>query len=129
MPYVTFHKDITKVKTKLALNMTKRQLICFGIAIVIGIPAYLISRNFLDTSSAVMVMMVSMMPLFFIAMYEHDGQPIEKVLRYILVAKVVRRKTRLYRPVNLYKYLEERGGISHGIHNETVKEKSVRRRS
>ena len=28
MPYVPVPKDLTKVKTKLAFNLTKRQLIC-----------------------------------------------------------------------------------------------------
>ena len=30
MAYVPVPKDLTKVKTKLAFNLTKRQLICFG---------------------------------------------------------------------------------------------------
>ena len=30
MPYVTVPKDVTKVKTKVLFNLTKRQLICFG---------------------------------------------------------------------------------------------------
>ena len=30
MPYVPVPKDLTKVKTKLAFNLTKRQLICFS---------------------------------------------------------------------------------------------------
>ena len=29
MPYVPVPKDLTKVKTKVAFNLTKRQLICF----------------------------------------------------------------------------------------------------
>ena len=28
MPYVPVPKDLTKVKTKLAFNLTKRQLVC-----------------------------------------------------------------------------------------------------
>ena len=32
MPYVPVPKDLTKVKTKLAFNLTKRQLICFSLA-------------------------------------------------------------------------------------------------
>lgn len=30
MPYVPVPKDLTEVKTKVAFNLTKRQLICFG---------------------------------------------------------------------------------------------------
>ena len=44
MPYVQVPKDLSKVKTKLAFNLTKRQLICFSGAAV-GIPAYLLTRS------------------------------------------------------------------------------------
>ena len=32
MAFVTVPKDLTKVKNKLIFNLTKRQIICFGIA-------------------------------------------------------------------------------------------------
>ena len=38
MPYVPVPKDLTKVKTKLAFNLTKRQLICFSLAALVGLP-------------------------------------------------------------------------------------------
>ena len=31
MAYVTIPKDLTKVKNKVAFNLTKRQLICIGL--------------------------------------------------------------------------------------------------
>ena len=41
MPFVPVPKDLTKVKTKVAFNLTKRQLVCFGLGGLVGIPAYL----------------------------------------------------------------------------------------
>ena len=38
MPYVPVPKDLTKVKTKVLFNLTKRQLLCFGGGAVVGIP-------------------------------------------------------------------------------------------
>ena len=35
MPYVNVPNDLSKIKTKIACNLTKRQLICFGIG---GLP-------------------------------------------------------------------------------------------
>ena len=49
MPFVPVPKDLTKVKTKVALNLTKRQLICFSIAGAVGIPTYLFSRTAIGT--------------------------------------------------------------------------------
>ena len=42
MAYVPVPKDLTKVKTKVALNLTKRQLIFFSLAAVVGIPFYML---------------------------------------------------------------------------------------
>ena len=41
MAYVPIPKDLNKVKTKVAFNLTKRQLIGFSVAGLIGIPVYL----------------------------------------------------------------------------------------
>ena len=30
MPYVNVPNDLSKIKTKMAFNLTKRQLVCFG---------------------------------------------------------------------------------------------------
>ena len=45
MPYVPVPKDLTEVKTKVAFNLTKRQLICFGGAAAVGVPAYFLTRG------------------------------------------------------------------------------------
>ena len=36
MAFVSVPKDLTKVKNKIIFNLTKRQLICFGIAAAVG---------------------------------------------------------------------------------------------
>ena len=40
MVFVSVPKDLTKVKNKIIFNLTKRQLICFGIAAAVGLPFY-----------------------------------------------------------------------------------------
>ena len=45
MAYVPVPKDLSKIKTKLAFNLTKRQLVCFSGAAAVGLPAYLLSRD------------------------------------------------------------------------------------
>lgn len=37
MAYVTVPKDLTKVKSKVVFGLTKRQLICFGGALLVGV--------------------------------------------------------------------------------------------
>ena len=108
MPFVPVPKDLTKVKTKVALNLTKRQLICFSIAGAVGIPTYLFSRTAIGTDAAVFLMIGLMLPFFFFAMYEKDGQPAEKVAHNFLRAKLWP-GVRPYKTENLYRYLEKEG--------------------
>ena len=70
MAYVSVPKDLTKVKTKVAFNLTKRQLICFGSGALIGVPLFFFLRGSLGTSTAALVMVLTMLPFFFLAMYE-----------------------------------------------------------
>ena len=44
MAYVNVPKDLTKVKTKVLFNLTKRQLICFGSGALIGLSLIHISE-------------------------------------------------------------------------------------
>ena len=37
MAYVPVPKDLSKIKTKLAFNLTKRQLVCFSSAAAVGL--------------------------------------------------------------------------------------------
>ena len=77
--YVSVPRDLTRVKSKVFFNLTKRQLICFGAAALIGVPSYFGIRHLGNTSLAAMCMVLIMLPLFLLAMYEKDGQPLEAI--------------------------------------------------
>lgn len=104
MAYVNVPNDLSKIKTKMALNLTKRQLICFGIAAVIGIPTYLLTRSAIGNTGAMLLMIGLMLPCFLIAMYERDGLPFEKVVRNIVRATFLYPRTRPYQTDNFYSY-------------------------
>ena len=59
MPYVNVPNDLSKIKTKMAFNLTKRQLICFGCAAAVGIPSYLLARSAIGNTGAMFLMPVS----------------------------------------------------------------------
>ena len=50
-------KDLSGIKTKVALNLTKRQIICFSGAAVAGIPLYFLTKGLIGTSAASLLMM------------------------------------------------------------------------
>lgn len=99
--YVSVPRDLTRVKSKIIFGLTKRQLICFGAAAVIGVPTYFLLRK-LDTTLAMLAMIVIMMPLFMLAMYEKNGQPFEMVVKNILRQQFLRPQVRPYRTNNAY---------------------------
>ena len=101
MPYVQVPKDLSKVKTKLAFNLTKRQLICFSGAAV-GIPAYLLTRSVIGNTPAMLLMVGLMLPFFFFAMFERDGLPFEKILRNFIRARFLWPQVRPYKTENFY---------------------------
>ncbi len=66
MAYVPVPTDLSKIKTKLAFNLTKRQLVCFSGAAGVGLPAYLLSRDSIGNSAAMFLMIGLMLPFFFL---------------------------------------------------------------
>ena len=106
MPYVPVPKDLNKVKSKVAFNLTKRQLICFAIAGGVGIPFYLLTKSHIGTSLAAFIMIVIMVPFFFLAMYEKDGQPLERILKNYIGSHFIRKRKRPYQTRNFYAELQ-----------------------
>ena len=103
--YISVPRDLTKVKSKVMFNLTKRQLICFGLAALVGVPSFFLLKLAFSISTSVMIMMVIMMPFFFLAMYEKHGQPLEVFLKHFIQANFVRPKVRPYQTDNYYEAL------------------------
>ncbi len=123
MAYVTVPKDLSRVKSKIAFNLTKRQLICFGIGALIGFPLYYLARGVVGTTNAATLMVLVMLPAFFFAMYEKDGLYLEVILKNIIRVKIQRPAIRRYMTRNRYaskrnrqseKKMPEKGGRNDG---------------
>jgi hypothetical protein len=129
MAYVNVPKDLSKVKTKLALGLTKRQLICFGIAAAIGIPTYIFLRGGLGNTFAALLMIAVMLPFFFLAMYEKDGQTAEVIVCNIIRARYFFPQVRIYQTENRFEEIIK-GGDELGTTQKTQKtndKKTVRK--
>ena len=105
MAYVPVPKDLTKIKTKVMLNLTKRQLISFGSGALLGVPLFFLAKPHMSVSTAALLMVLSMLPFFLLAMYERNGQPLEKIIRNIVQVCFLRPKQRPYRTNNFYDLL------------------------
>ena len=73
MAYVTVPKDLTKIKSKMLFGLTKRQLVCFGSAALVGVPLFFLSKGSMGTTSAALCMILVMLPFFLFALYEKNA--------------------------------------------------------
>ena len=80
--YISVPRDLTRVKSKILFNLTKRQLICFSVAAIVGVPVFFLLKRTGNVSLATLGMMLVMLPMFFLGMYEKDGQPLEKIAQH-----------------------------------------------
>ena len=105
--YISVPRDLTKVKSKVFLNLTKRQLICFSLAAVLGLPSFFLIKTVMPVSVSAMCMMIIMMPFFFFALYEKNGQGLEVILKNFIKSTFIRPKERAYMTNNIYERLEK----------------------
>ena len=108
------------------MNLTKRQLICFGVAAAIGTPLFLSFRGVLGNTGAMMIMIAAVIPAFFFAIYSKDGAiPAEKYLLLVLRQKFFYPKIRVYRTENMYAYLEDAASKEGYFGEATTKQSSA----
>ena len=107
MAYVPVPKDLTRVKSKFLFNLTKRQVICFGLGALVGVPVFFLTKGAIGVSMASVLMIVIMLPFFMFAMFERNGQPFEVLLKQYIQARFVRPRTRVYETENFYAVLEQ----------------------
>ena len=106
MAYVPVPKDLTKVKSKFLFNLTKRQVVCFGLGALAGVPVFFLTKRIIGVSMAAAVMIVIMLPFFMFAMFERHGQPLEVLLKHYIEARFIRSRTRVYETENFYGTVE-----------------------
>lgn len=126
--YAPVPRDLSKVKSKILFNLTKRQLICFGAAALIGVPSFFLLKRGGNITMAVLCMIVIMLPFFFLGMYEKDGQPMEVVAKQFIQAKFVRPKVRPYQTNNYYAALMRQAQAEKEVNAIVYKAESSARR-
>lgn len=133
MAYVQVPKDLTKVKTKVMFNLTKRQLVCFGGGGALGVGFYFLAKNALGTTVAASIMILLVLPFFMFAVYEKDGRPLEKVLMNVIRTKFLVPGIRPYKTENMYAVIQreiyEQEVLGIGTETETYKGKSGKGKS
>ena len=106
------------MKTKVMFNLTKRQLLCFGGGALVGVPLFFLLKGSIGSSPAAICMILVMLPFFLLAMYEKNGQPLEKIVGNILKVCFLRPKQRPYMTNNFYDLLRRQENLDtvKGLH-------------
>ena len=116
MAYVPVPKDLSTVKTKVMFNLTKRQLICFGSGAAVAVPLFFLCKTFMSTTVAAILMILTLLPFMLMAMYEKNGQPLEKIVRNIVQVSFLRPKQRPYQTNNFYTVLERQENLDKEVY-------------
>lgn len=99
MAYVSIPKDLKKIKTKVAFNLTMRQLLGMTLAGVVSIPAYLFVKNYLPTDVSAIILVIIALPFIFVAFFEKDGLYLEQYIKYIYLQKFYQQQKRVKKEV------------------------------
>ena len=125
--YVSVPRDLTRVKSKIVMGLTKRQLICFGGGLLIGVPLFFLTKNSLGNTMSTLLMIFAMVPAFLLAMYEKNGQHLEVILRNMIRSVFLRPKKRLYKTNNFYAVIERQNNLDKEVYRIVHKKETVDR--
>lgn len=104
--YVKIPKDLSLIKQKFMFGLTKRQVICFGIGLALGLAAFFLIKSLInDLTISIFVMGVVAAPAIFCGLYNKDGiyaeQQIKLVIRFFRKPRI-----RIYKSLNTFKAIE-----------------------
>jgi hypothetical protein len=120
-------KDPTKVKSKFIGSFTKRQVVCYGLAALIGIPFYLVTKDAIGKETAALFMVALMFPYIIASMYEKDGLPAERYFYRFFLWKFVRPMKRSYKKENRFEIKKHREQMEMEVKTLEAKQKECRK--
>ena len=103
--YVKIPKDLNDIKEKFIMGFTKRQVICFGIGLVIGLPVFFLTRTALGMSGAIFAMGACAAPAILCGLYRKNGVFLEKQVKFIF-EYFTRPRKRYYKTTNIFECIE-----------------------
>lgn len=119
--------DLTKIKTKVALNLTKRQLICFSIAIILALPIFFFTRKIIGMELSLILCMLEAVPFFLFGVYEKNGVPLERLILIKIRKEIIRPEVRRYKETNIYEEAKKKEEIRRKIESLERKEQKLRK--
>lgn len=104
--YVQIPKDLNDIKEKFIMGLTKRQVICFGIGLAAGAPAFFLTRSAMGMSGAIFAMGACAAPAILCGLYRKNGVFLEKQAKY-MKEYFTRLRKRYYKTTNIFACIEK----------------------
>lgn len=96
-------RDIRKYESKFIGPFTLRQSICFGIASVLGVGAYLLQRSIWpDSEPSFMVSFILGTPPILFGWLKPQGMKLEEFIKSVFVTTVLSPRNRIYKTNNYF---------------------------
>lgn len=111
---VRIPKEITEYKEKIIFGLTIRQLLCFILAIVLGIGSYLLLKSYIGKEAASYIVILEVIPIFATGFFRKNGFTFEKYVKLILRHKLGRNK-RKYQTELTLDVIEEGKNVKRSI--------------
>lgn len=84
--FVKIPKDLSLIKQKAVFGLTKRQAICFGIGLALGLAAFFAAKfTIKDLTVSVVIMGIFAGPFIFCGLYEKNGIHLEQQIKLMIV--------------------------------------------
>ncbi len=103
--YVSIPKDLNDIKEKFIMGLTKRQVICFGIGLALGVPVFFITRSAVGMSGAIFAMGACAAPAILCGLYKKNGVFLEKQVKFMR-EYFTRPRKRYYKTTNIFRCIE-----------------------
>ena len=103
--YVSIPKDLNDIKEKFIMGLTKRQVLCFGIGLALGAPAFFLTRNALGMSGAIFTMGAVAAPAILCGLYRKNGVFLEKQIKFMR-EYFTRPRKRYFKATNIFMSIE-----------------------
>jgi hypothetical protein len=96
---------LNDIKEKFIMGFTKRQVICFGIGLVLGAPVYFLTRASIGMSGAIFAMGAVAAPAILCGIYKKNGVFLEKQVKFMR-EYFTRPRKRYYKSTNIFASVE-----------------------
>lgn len=104
--YVKIPKDLSLIKQKFIMGLTKRQAICFGIGLIMGIPAFFITKALVNNLTiAVCALGIFAFPGIACGIYNKNGMYLEEYIPR-LYKFIKKNKTKTYQSLSATQIIE-----------------------